>query len=320
MSASLEKINLLCIGMDCPALKNELMAMKAAAHTEFNMVYKDTLQSASDYLIKECVISRPDTIDAVLLHLKLPNSKGVATFERIKKHCESLPIVIVSDHEDIAYKCIKLGAQDYLLKPEVSAPTLLRSIQYAIERKSNAEALEDSEKKYRDLVELTGAGIYEIDLRTGQFTYVNDVMCKQLGWTREELFNIGPVGILTKKSMDEWLSRWAAYDDGTYSGPIEYEVIRKDGSTLWGLIVAEFTDKVNEVYTKANVVAIDITEQKEKDLALQAKEKAVFNVLGARINEWKKESSIRSVRREQQLDLLTGEILSLENTSPEETR
>ena len=102
MSASPRKINLLCIGMDCPVLKNELIIMEAFDHTEFNFIYKSTLKSGFDYLTDVCSIAKPDTIDAVLLHLKLPNSKGVNTFKKIKERCEFLPIVIVSDHEDIA--------------------------------------------------------------------------------------------------------------------------------------------------------------------------------------------------------------------------
>ena len=54
------------------------------------------------------------------------------------------------------------------------------------------KALKQSEKQYREIVEATKAGIYEIDFVNDKFIYVNNVMCELTGWTREELLNMGP--------------------------------------------------------------------------------------------------------------------------------
>ncbi len=75
--------------------------------------------------------------DVVLLDLTLPDSGGVATFHRMNEAAPDSPIVILSGVADVttAIELVQKGAQDYLVKGHVDMPLLLRSIQYAIERK-----------------------------------------------------------------------------------------------------------------------------------------------------------------------------------------
>ncbi len=75
--------------------------------------------------------------DIVLLDLSLPDSNGAETFRRANVAAPSLPIVILSGVSDVtlAIEMVQAGAQDYLVKGHVDMHLLLRSIQYAIERK-----------------------------------------------------------------------------------------------------------------------------------------------------------------------------------------
>ena len=75
--------------------------------------------------------------DVVLLDLTLPDSAGVATFHRMNEAAPDLPIVILSGVSDVttSIELVQRGAQDYLVKGHVDMQMLLRSIQYAIERK-----------------------------------------------------------------------------------------------------------------------------------------------------------------------------------------
>lgn len=77
------------------------------------------------------------TEDVVLLDLTLPDSTGVETFRRVNAATPTLPIVILSGISDVtsAIEMVQEGAQDYLVKGHVDTHLLLRSIQYAIERK-----------------------------------------------------------------------------------------------------------------------------------------------------------------------------------------
>ncbi len=74
-------------------------------------------------------------------------------------------------------------------------------------RKTVGEALRESEAKYRRLVDIAPAGIYEIDLTTGKFIRVNDVMCEYTGYTKEEFLNRKVWDILYEQSLKKNIER-----------------------------------------------------------------------------------------------------------------
>ena len=75
-------------------------------------------------------------VDVILLDLSLPDSQGYNTFVRAHVHASQIPIVVLSGNSDevLAIKTIQAGAQDFLVKGELDAEVLVRSIYYAIER------------------------------------------------------------------------------------------------------------------------------------------------------------------------------------------
>jgi DNA-binding NarL/FixJ family response regulator/multidrug resistance efflux pump len=77
-----------------------------------------------------------DQYDAVLLDLSLPDSQGLETLEKAREHAKETPIVILSGNDDdkTALMAVQQGAQDYLIKDQMDAENLKRSIQYAIAR------------------------------------------------------------------------------------------------------------------------------------------------------------------------------------------
>jgi PAS domain S-box-containing protein len=83
-------------------------------------------------------------VDVVLLDLGLPGSSGLDTLKRLQQKTVRMPALVVlsglSD-EEIALQAVQSGAQDYLVKGQVDAPLLVRSIRYAIERSQAREAL-----------------------------------------------------------------------------------------------------------------------------------------------------------------------------------
>jgi signal transduction histidine kinase len=75
--------------------------------------------------------------DAVLLDLGLPDSTGLATIEDFRKAVPRVPIIVFTglDDLDTAVNALRVGADDYLVKGELNAETLRRSISYAGERR-----------------------------------------------------------------------------------------------------------------------------------------------------------------------------------------
>ncbi|MCX8126920.1 MAG: response regulator, partial [Dehalococcoidia bacterium] len=77
-----------------------------------------------------------EPFDAALLDLSVPDSDGLETFARVHSAAPDLPVVLLTglDDEALALRAVQEGAQDYLVKGQVNASLLLRSLRYAIER------------------------------------------------------------------------------------------------------------------------------------------------------------------------------------------
>lgn len=74
--------------------------------------------------------------DVVLLDLNLPDSTGLETLASVVDETEMLPIIVLTglDDRDIGIQAIEQGAQDYLVKDNVTSDLLVRSIHHALER------------------------------------------------------------------------------------------------------------------------------------------------------------------------------------------
>ncbi len=81
--------------------------------------------------------------DVVLLDLVLPDADGVAALTAVGDANAGAPIIALTAPEDLALgdACIREGAQDCLIKNELTGRALARSIRYAIARVRNQEAL-----------------------------------------------------------------------------------------------------------------------------------------------------------------------------------
>ncbi len=113
-----------------------LIRYSAPFHVAFTHV--DTLDAAIEQLRKAC-------FEIVLLDLTLPDSSGLSTLIELRKKAFGLPIVVLTgrDDEGIGVEAVKAGAQDYLIKGSLDGLTIIRAMQYAVER---AKYLADREE------------------------------------------------------------------------------------------------------------------------------------------------------------------------------
>ncbi|HMD68054.1 MAG TPA: PAS domain S-box protein, partial [Chitinivibrionales bacterium] len=131
------------------------------------------------------------------------------------------------------------------------------------------KALRQSEERYRHLVQYAPAGIYDVDFATGRFTEVNDVMCRVLGYTRDELLSMTAFEILDDQSKALFASRIRkAQARERLDESFEYRVKVKDGRVIWAILNVTFRWEDKRI-VGATVVAHDITERKQMEEKLQ---------------------------------------------------
>ncbi|MEM7604668.1 MAG: response regulator, partial [Myxococcota bacterium] len=95
----------------------------------FSVTVCRSLQSALDTL--------DDDVAALLLDLGLPDAQGVEGLRQLRTRHRDIPVVVLTgrDDEEVGAMAVREGAQDYLVKDQVTRSTLRRTIRYAIERK-----------------------------------------------------------------------------------------------------------------------------------------------------------------------------------------
>ncbi len=152
------------------------------------------------------------------------------------------------------------------------------------ERKRAEEALRESEEKFWVLVETTRAGI--VLFRSDKFIYVNPMIEKALGYSKDELLAMNYWDIVHPDSQELVRSRGHARQQGL-PVPSRYEikVLTKGGETLW----AEFSAAMIDYQGQPTVIAtiFDITERKraEEELkAAKAQAELYLDLMGHDIN------------------------------------
>ncbi len=84
-----------------------------------------------------------DQFDVVLLDLELPDSHGLQTLFRFLPQAAGVPVLALTGcyDERVGLEAVQAGAQDYLVKDNLSPSTLSRAVRYAIERKRSEEEI-----------------------------------------------------------------------------------------------------------------------------------------------------------------------------------
>jgi PAS domain S-box-containing protein len=145
----------------------------------------DICQLYSTDLIKEaCCLLREREIHLVLLDLSLPDSFGIHSFRQLKAVVNKIPVIILTHLSDttLALEAIKEGAQDYLVKGELTESLLVKTIQYSLERERTLENLRESNERFNTVVRATNDAIWDWDIVAGKVFIVGDTYKKLFGY------------------------------------------------------------------------------------------------------------------------------------------
>jgi two-component system cell cycle sensor histidine kinase/response regulator CckA len=134
----------------------------------------------AEYTLKGGISALPASdLCVVLLDLRLPDVDGLETIRLLRRVLSTdVPVIAITadGDRDLALAALRDGADDFLLKTELSAATLARTIRYAIERASFRRSRREAEAAIRatldrlDVAVKAGRlGVWEYDPMAGIF-------------------------------------------------------------------------------------------------------------------------------------------------------
>ena len=175
-------------------------------------------------------------LDLVLLDIYVPDGAGPANVALIKAAEPQVPIIAVGDADDemVALEAVHAGAQDYLVKSQLTPAWLERSIRYAIERQRMDTALLEAEEKYHGVFDHLVEGIFQTT-PGGRYLMANAALARIYGYASPEeliqgLTDIGRRLYVEEGRREEFVRLMQEND--TLTG-FESPIYRKDGSVIW---------------------------------------------------------------------------------------
>jgi len=166
-------------------------------------------------------------VDLILLDLGLPDSQGLDAVRRARAAAPRVPLVVLTgfDDEALAAQALKEGAQDYLIKGEIDAKSLLRALRYAIERTAMEERHFTETERALVSLKSIGEGVICTD-SDGNITFLNLVAETLTGWPLQQasgrsLHQVLP--ILDATSREPRLTPFQSHSDGLSV------LVRRDG-------------------------------------------------------------------------------------------
>jgi PAS domain S-box-containing protein len=150
------------------------------------------------------------------------------------------------------------------------------------ELEKEVAARKESEAKANALIKYAPTGIYEIDYSGPRFVSVNDAVCSLTGFSREELFAMGPMALLDEDSRKLFAERIRRQLGGEQiDESVEYKIRKKDGSVI--LITLNISFSKDKPHT-ALVIGHDVTERRKVENALRESEEK-FRQLYSSMND-----------------------------------
>lgn len=180
--------------------------MSESMNNKFELTHVETLAKGQIQLVE-------NKFDLVLLDLGLPDSQGFRTFLRLYTHEPNVPIIILSGYSEreMALKAVREGAQDYLVKGQVSSYLFVNAIQYAIERKETEKKITRMSWLYSVLSEIN-----EIIVRHFDRDKLFEAACRIV--VDYDLFKIAWIGLVNPDRKTMTPVRFYGFREGIPEG------------------------------------------------------------------------------------------------------
>ena len=202
---------------------------------------KDILNSKTDF-------------DVIFLDLSLPDESGEKLVTEIIKLARSTPVIALTGYadKDFIVKILSLGVSDYLLKDELNASLLQKSIVFNIERKRVNNELNESEKKYRSLFDLSPIPMWVIDPESLIILNANVSATQNYGYSNAEFLKMKLEDIkeveklkTSKNNFSNTITTHIKKNGDLIHVELQSSNIGFNNKNAWLVMAVDVTEKIN---------------------------------------------------------------------------
>lgn len=172
---------------------------------KIGLVESKSIEDDLEYLPK-------NTPDIILVNLNLDQTSDLNTLKKVKDHnSRKIPILLIIGQKDLIFTSLIAEFDNYLVREEISAPLLEKTILYTLERQANIQELQRIKKEnleltsqlqsnkqlFQSIVDNTSSLVWMTDAQ-GSCTFANQAWLKFSGQTsgtklnRNWMINIHP--------------------------------------------------------------------------------------------------------------------------------
>jgi diguanylate cyclase (GGDEF)-like protein/PAS domain S-box-containing protein len=197
-------------------------------------------------LAQAVALSSNCVFDVVLTDLGLPDSFGLETVDAILAAWPRTPVVVLTAESDrrVGVMAVVRGCQDYLVKGAADAALMQRTLRYAIERNAAARALQESEERFRILVDLSPDAI--LLCTKNEILFANARALETFHASRQEdLLGADPAILFCPNDHQRLLSAFTMqrmHGDSHGTQRIECRLFRLDGTSFDGEVYLAVLD------------------------------------------------------------------------------
>jgi len=231
----------------------------------------DTITSAQEALR----ILKTTSYDAIVSDYQMPDMDGIAFLKEIRAEFPDLPFIIFTGkgREEVAIEAFDNGADFYLQKGGTPTPQFLElghKIIAAVRRKQAEKALQDSETRYRNVVEDQTEFISRF-LPNGTHVFVNVAYCRYFKKSRDEIIGKKFKPDIPQEDTNLVRDHFLSLTKENPIASIDHRIIMPDGKFRWQRWSDRAIFNDGGALIEYQSVGRDITETKrnEEDLLLK---------------------------------------------------
>lgn len=204
----------------------------------FDITWKSNFKTAA-------VAIREQKYDLFIFDYLLGAKTAFDLIEIIKEENHDAPTILLTGVGDtnVDYKAANLGVYDYLVKSNLTADILERSIRYSLKQAETLSALKASENKYRTIFEQSNDVIFISDVDSNLIR-VSDSVVELTGYSQDELYKIKMHQLLEESSMFRNIITRLSKDKEIRDVPIS--ITTKDGISKPCLLSCKVVETSNE--------------------------------------------------------------------------